>query len=118
MIPTLGHPDDFTFLFYVEKINGRKIYFGRDEIYCDILMCFDQNLLTHTVFYLKLLVRDRNKKVKSSGWPKVGISQSARESIPFSLALDQGDCFFVRGGMSHLLSAPYFTAQIPVLLIR
>ena len=27
------------------------------------------------------------------GWPKVGISQSAREYILFLLVLDQGDCF-------------------------
>ena len=30
-------------------------------------------------------------KVKSAGWLIVGISQTARESIPFPLALDQGD---------------------------
>ena len=34
-------------------------------------------------------------KVKSSGRPNVGISKSAREYIPFSLALDQGDYFSV-----------------------
>ena len=33
------------------------------------------------------------KKVKSAGWLIVGISQIARESIPFLLVLDQGDYF-------------------------
>ena len=32
-------------------------------------------------------------KVKSAGWLIVGISQTARESNPFPLALDQGDYF-------------------------
>ena len=45
------------------------------------------------------------------------MSVSARESIPFSIALDQGDCFSIWGGAPHLPSAPYFTAHIPVLLI-
>ena len=70
----------------------------------------------------KSLVLDRNTcnhivKVKSSGWPNVDISQTVRESIPFSLALDQGD-FFLHQRWSATPSGPYFTAQIPVLLIH
>ena len=48
------------------------------------------------------------------GQPKVGISQSARESIPFSIARDQGDCFFFaseveRRTYHQLLTLPHIS---------
>ena len=59
------------------------------------------------------------KKSKVGGVAYVGISQTARESIPFSTSARPGRLFCIWGGALHLPSAPHFTAQIQaVLLIR
>ena len=63
LILTIGHPADFTYYHFLNK----------------------------NQFPSKLNIV--KKKVKSTGWLIIGISQTARESIPFSLALDQGYYF-------------------------
>ena len=94
LIPTLGHTDDFTlffifilfsyfqYLFTIRADSSKKCCFFllfRPSVFC---------LFIHRGISI-------NHLYKSSGRPNVGISQTARESIPFSLALDQGDYFSI-----------------------